>query len=336
MIAAPAPLRFAVTDSSQVGEARRLAAGLAEAAELKPEDEGRLALVVTELGGNLIKHAGGGELLLRVVSDPPAVEVLALDSGVGMSDVGVCFRDGYSTAGSPGTGLGAVQRLASSMDIYSTRPGGTAIMARIAPSRRRDDEASNLEIGAVSVPKAGQEVCGDGWAADAGLESPSLMLVDGLGHGLGAANAARLARDTFAATSGQAPTERLDAIHGALRGSRGAAVAVARVDRTRGRVEFAGVGNIAGAIVTDGGARHLVSGNGTVGHDVRRINGFSYPWSDDALLVMHSDGLVSRWHLASYPGLLTRHPALIAAILYRDFNRGRDDVTVLVARRAPS
>src|SRR5262249_61100386 len=97
-------------------------------------------------------------------SDPPAVEVLALDSGVGMSDVGACFRDGYSTAGSPGTGLGAVQRLASTMDVYSTRPGGTAIVARITASRRRDDQAPNLEIGAVSVAKEGEEVCGDGWA----------------------------------------------------------------------------------------------------------------------------------------------------------------------------
>jgi hypothetical protein len=47
---------------------------------------------------------------------------------------------------------------------------------------------------------------------------------------------------------------------------------------------------------------------------------------------MHSDGLTSRWKLADYLGLSHRVPALIAAILYRDFKRGRDDTTVLVAR----
>jgi len=50
------------------------------------------------------------------------------------------------------------------------------------------------------------------------------------------------------------------------------------------------------------------------------------------MLVLHSDGLVSHWSLDAYPGLAARDPSLIAGILYRDFTRGRDDVTVVVAK----
>ena len=145
---------------------------------------------------------------------------------------------------------------------------------------------------------------------------------------LGAADAAQLAIRAFRGAAHQPPGALVSVIHDALRGSRGAAVAVARLDRSRAVVTYAGVGNIAGAIVTDGTARHLVSNNGTAGHDARRINEFAYPWSDDAVLVMHSDGLGSRWQLDQYPGLIRHHPAVVAAVLYRDWSRGRDDVTV--------
>ena len=75
----------------------------------------------------------------------------------------------------------------------------------------------------------------------------------------------------------------------------------------------------------------MVSYNGTVGHEVRKIREFTYLWPKGGLLVMHSDGLGTQWRLDRYPGLIARHPSLIAGVLYRDFNRGRDDVTVLVA-----
>ena len=124
----------------------------------------------------------------------------------------------------------------------------------------------------------------------------------------------------------------MSAIHQALRGTRGAAVAVVSIDRRAGVAIFAGVGNIAGSIIANGGSRQLVSLNGTAGHTLHKINEFSYPWADDALLLVHTDGLVSRWDLGRYPGLVLRHPSLVAGVLFRDFNRGRDDVTIVAAR----
>ena len=329
MIAGPLP--FAIAEPSQVGEARRQILRLAAAAGLDATQQGRLALVVNELGTNLVKHGDGGQLIARTPDGSPVIELLALDRGVGMASVAECFRDGYSTAGSPGTGLGAVQRLAGLVDVYSTRPGGTAILARVG-----DAGPARLDLGAVCVPKSGEEVCGDAWAVAAEQECPAVMVVDGLGHGLGAADAARLAVTAFEAAPDLAPGAQVGAVHDALRGSRGAAVAVARIDRARGVVTFAGVGNVAGVVVAAGVGRHLVSGNGTAGHDVARINEFSYPWAADALLVMHSDGLGSRWQIDRYPDLPGRHPAVVAGVLYRDWSRGRDDATVVAARLRPT
>jgi anti-sigma regulatory factor (Ser/Thr protein kinase) len=320
---------FPVAESSQVGEARRQILALAASVGLDAAQQGKLALVINELGTNLVKHGGGGQIIARAPDGPPAVELLALDRGAGMTSVADCFRDGFSTAGSSGTGLGAVGRLSARVDVYSTRPGGTAIVALVG----REPTAGRLEVGAVSVPRAGEVVCGDAWAVATEQERPAVMVVDGLGHGLGAADAARLAVRTFVAQSTLPPGALIAAIHDTLHGSRGAAVSVARIDGERGVMTYAGLGNVAGVLAGGGEARHLVSGNGTAGHDAGRIHEFSYPWPADALLVMHSDGLGSRWRLDRYPGLHERHPALVAGVLYRDWSRGRDDVTVVAARR---
>jgi hypothetical protein len=127
------------------------------------------------------------------------LEVLALDLGPGMADVGRCLADGYSTAGSRGVGLGAMARLSALFDIHS-RPGeGTAVLARLwsAPLPERP-EAAGLEFGVVSLPLAGEEVCGDAWAVDEGRGRSFVLVVDGLGHGPQAAEAAREAVRAFA------------------------------------------------------------------------------------------------------------------------------------------
>jgi anti-sigma regulatory factor (Ser/Thr protein kinase) len=330
---ASASFVFPVAESSQVGEARRRAVGLGASAGLDADQQGRLALVITELGSNLVKHAGGGVLLTRALPGRPLVEVLAVDRGPGMANVSDCLRDGYSTTGSSGTGLGAVGRLASLVDVYSTRPGGTVILAHVGAGNPSElSRRLTVQMGAVSVAKDGEDVCGDGWAAAVSQELPAIMVVDGLGHGVGAADAARRAIEAFETGAGQAPAAQVERIHDALRGSRGAAVAVARLDEARGVLDYAGVGNVSGVMVSEGQTRHLVSSNGTAGHDRSRVHEFSYPWPSGALLVMHSDGLASRWQLERYPGLGHHHPAVIAGVLYRDWSRGRDDVTVLAAR----
>ena len=126
----------------------------------------------------------------------------------------------------------------------------------------------------------------------------------------------------------------LKGAHEPMRGTRGAAVAIASLDPASLRLDFAGVGNISAAVLSPQGVQRMVSMNGTLGHQLHRIQPFAYTWSPEALLVMCSDGLVTQWRVDVYPGLSAHHPSVVAGVLYRDFCRGRDDATVLVARQS--
>ena len=328
-------LHLPVREASQVGDARRRIARWTEVLGFDEGCAGKVALVVTEAAGNLTKHTSeGGELLVRALSrgGVAGIEVLALDRGPGIGDVPRALSDGYSTAGSPGTGLGALSRLADEFAIHSQRDTGTAILARVWAARPPAQHPGSLEVGVTSVPKPGEDVCGDGWAVASSGGRTVVTVVDGLGHGPDAAEAARAALRVFHAECAARPGEIVDRMHDPLRSTRGAAVAVAEIDVPGAAVRYAGVGNIAGVIVTDRESRSLVSHAGTVGHQMRRVQEFTYPWRPQSLLVMHSDGVSQRWDLERYTGLTLRDPSLVAGVLYRDFSRGRDDATVLVAR----
>ncbi|HVQ76878.1 MAG TPA: ATP-binding SpoIIE family protein phosphatase [Candidatus Binatia bacterium] len=331
-----AQLRLPVADTSHVGAARRCAADLGRSLGFGETDTGRVALVVTEAATNLVRHAGGGELLLQGLEHDGArgLRIMALDRGPGLTSVAEAMRDGFSQGGTPGTGLGAIRRLSSEFDLYSSPGGGVALAAAIWPAPRADD-SWGLRVGGVNVPYPGEDVSGDDWDLNAGPGRLALLVSDGLGHGAAAAAASALARETFRRHAAQAPGAVLQRIHAALRATRGAAAAIAEIDRARATVRFAGVGNIAASIVAGGTSRSLVSHHGTLGHDVRRIQEFTYEWPAGALLVLHSDGLVSHWTLDRYPGLAARHPWLVAGVLYRDFRRGRDDISVVVTGEAP-
>lgn len=247
-------------------------------------------------------------------------------------DVDASLRDGHSTAGSPGTGLGAIVRQSHVTDIYSRAGLGTAVLARLEtgpPSKRRAPPAARS--GAVSVPKSGENARGDAWCVQHDGTGSTLLVADGLGHGPVAAEAAHAAVRVFLAHHARPPGEILALMHAALRPIRGAAVAIARVDADRRVVVFAGVGNVAGTLVAGGCGRRMVTHNGTVGHTAKRIQEFTYAYEGPPLVILCSDGLGTSWSLDRYPGLAEHHPALIAGVLYRDYSRGRDDATVLVA-----
>jgi anti-sigma regulatory factor (Ser/Thr protein kinase) len=323
-----------VTDPSQVSEARRVAAALARDLQFNEQTSGKLAIVVTEIATNVLKHGGGGEILLRPVRSGTRVgiDVLALDRGKGMASAQESLRDGHSTSGSPGTGLGAIRRLSDSFDIYSVPGQGTAVFSRVWSVPSEPSNVPSIAVGGTSLPHLGEALCGDGWTVEQGPRRTLILVVDGLGHGPDAAEASREAIRLFHVNASFGPAAMIAVIHAGLRSTRGAAAAVAEIDPHDRVVRFAGVGNITGVVVTPGGKRQMASYNGTLGHVVRKVVEFSYPWSHDAVLVGYTDGLASHWDLDRYPGLVTRTPSVIAGVLHRDFRRGRDDVTVVVAR----
>jgi anti-sigma regulatory factor (Ser/Thr protein kinase) len=322
--------RVVLSDESGVGEARRLAAGWAHASGFDPTLAGKLALLVTEASSNAVLHAGGGEIVLRRLLNQGqiGIEMLALDRGPGMSNVAQCMQDGYSTRGTSGAGLGSIQRSSHVFEVYSMPQRGTAIVAQVWSG---EPPPSARTWGSVCIPLAGEEVCGDGFALVFDSKRALIMIADGLGHGQGAADATLAGLRVFQANSTLGPVALMQLLHAALRPTRGAAVALVELDFTAAQVRFLGIGNCSGTIHGAPGTRDqgLASHSGTVGAQIPRLYEFTHAWPQSGLLILHSDGLATRWRLDDYPGLSRRHPSLIAGVLYRDFARARDDVTVL-------
>ena len=322
-----------ITDPTHAAEARRRAVAQAEEVNIAEHDRGSLAIAVTEMATNVVKHASRGMIVVETITRNGSlgVRILGLDKGPGIRELGQALQDGYSSAGTAGNGLGAIRRLSHEFDIY-TGPGlGTAVLAEFW-AQKNGHSNLQLEIGGVCVPVKGEEVCGDGWGARNISEATVLMVVDGLGHGVLAAEAAGEAERVFLNARSESPASILQDSHGALKKTRGAAMAVASLYLQKRTISFAGIGNIGASVVTPSTSRGMASHNGTLGHHVQRVQEFTFPWNADSILVMHSDGLKSGWDLNQYPGIWSKHPGLIAGMLYRDYARERDDVTVLIAR----
>ena len=336
VLSAVRPLAIELADASHVSAARMGVQGLARDLEFDETRSGRAAIAVTEAATNLLRHGGGGTLIARPLSRGSAlgIEVLAIDSGPGMANFEWSSFDGVSTGGTQGTGLGAMQRQSDEFEVYTRRGAGTVVRmgfwnGEVAP------DASAYEIGVVSVPKNGETLNGDAWAVEMRDDGATFLVADGLGHGPDACRAASLAVESLHSRPTDTAIRILDLAHGRLRPTRGAAVAVMRDDLATGELAFAGVGNI-GAFIWEAAGnsrRAMVSHNGIVGHNVARSQEYRYPWPAGSLLIAHSDGLETHWEVARHAGLAARHPSIIAAMLYREHSRKRDDVVVLVVRK---
>jgi anti-sigma regulatory factor (Ser/Thr protein kinase) len=333
----PVTERVLVEDLSQVGSARRAADAVARECGLDDTRRGIVGIVATEAATNLARHARAGALFAQRSANagPSGVEMLAVDAGPGMHDLDRAFADGFSTGGTPGTGLGAIRRQADELDVYTAPGQGTIVLARVfaQPDRGAVRDAL-VDVGAVCLPIDGETVCGDGWAVMQTTERAVILLVDGLGHGMSAAEAADAAIAAFRPIADRSPREIVTALHQALRGTRGAALGVADVTATAdgATVRYCGVGNTVATLVSEGAPRALPSMNGTAGLQVRSMQEFTQPWAPGTMLVMHTDGITTRWRADAYRGILARDPAIFAAALQRDHTRGRDDATVLAFR----
>jgi anti-sigma regulatory factor (Ser/Thr protein kinase) len=321
-----------LSDNTSVGEARRAGLTLGASLGFNTVKNGELGIIITEAARNAVLHGGGGMLIVsgERSNTSARADVLALDRGPGIKDVVRAFEDGYSTAGTAGTGLGAIRRLGSACDVFSAT-GGTAVMVSVAQGKEAGAE-NVLEIGKVLAPFPGETLCGDGIAWAQEPQRTAVMVVDGLGHGPHAAEAADEAIATFYRQPQAAPGEILHNIHDALKKTRGAAVAVAEIRPLAGVLTYAGLGNIAASVVAGDKSRSMISHNGIAGHQMHRIQEFKVEWPASGLFIMHSDGLQTRWDLSRYPGLTRRKAALIAGVLLRDYRRERDDASVLVVK----
>jgi anti-sigma regulatory factor (Ser/Thr protein kinase) len=324
---------FPIDHSSRIGEARRHASQLARQMAWDEVDIGRLALVVTELASNLLRHAYKSRLLVGSRRETSEIEVLAIDKGPGIPDIARCMGDGFSTGNSPGTGLGAVKRLAEVFDIHSSVPEGTVAVARLRSQRAPPARMRAIELGAVALAAPGETACGDGWAACLEGSRAAAVVADGLGHGPDAAVAAQAAIAVFRREPFGDLRAGLEQAHQELRTTRGAAVTVLHLETDEQRIRCAGAGNVTARVVAGDYDRSLLAQHGTIGLQIRRLEETQNDWPAHAVVVLHTDGIEARWTPQLIHPLLGHDPSLIAAILVRDHCRGRDDATVVVFRR---
>jgi anti-sigma regulatory factor (Ser/Thr protein kinase) len=327
---------ISVSDASSVGESRRMAISVANRLGFDETLSGTLALLATEVTRNVHLHGGGGQVVIAGAEENGSVvaRILAIDKGDGIANIADAMSDGFSTAGTMGTGLGAMRRMSSTLDIFTGRTGTVVMIEVVKPPEQATPSSQKLRIAGFAIPYPGERVCGDAWFSHQTPERSVVLLVDGLGHGWGASEAAGEAVATFRQRKELAPGEIMGYIHDALRKTRGAVAAVAEIRPEEGLLTFAGVGNISGVVLEDGASRSLVSHNGTLGMMAPKIQEFRSPWTPSSTLVLHSDGLHSKWDLSSYAGIFSRHPAIIGGTLLRDFRRQRDDVSIVVTKAA--
>ncbi len=328
---------FRLGEESAVGAVRRYAVEMAQALQISERQVADLAIVATELGTNLVRHATDGVLLVRPVRamdgevDNVGLELVSVDSGPGMADLASFHLDGHSTASTLGIGLGAVARLADRYEAYSTPGLGTILVAQMWQAK--NPPAAWAE--GLTRPMTGEHVSGDTYAARWEDGKGRVMVCDGLGHGPLAAAASQTAWHLFHTEAAQSPAAMVERLHRGMSHTRGAAVLVAQIDPEAGVLRACGLGNVAGVILSDEQRRGVTSMPGIAGHGKPVIREFEYPFSGGSLLVAHSDGVSDKWSLARYAGLRARSPLLIAATVLRDFGVRRDDACVLAARSRP-
>ncbi len=326
----PQDLRWLrVEDASAVGACRNAALALADRLQFPAARADQLGLAVTEAASNLHKHASEGSLWLGVNrdGDPPGIDLVTIDTGPGLADVDAVLRDGHSTAGTLGIGLGAIRRLADFCDLYS-RPGrGTALAARFTPGKTA---APSRRWAGLIRPIDGETECGDAYGAVQAGDTITAAMCDGLGHGPLAAAAASAGVTAFLEDPAGDPATLLGRMHRRMSGTRGGAVGVVQLGG--GTARFAGLGNIAASILGQGRRKSMISIPGIAGLQARTIRQFEYELPPGAAVILHSDGISARWQAAALPGLETRDPLLIAAVLLGEAGIHRDDAGILVLK----
>jgi anti-sigma regulatory factor (Ser/Thr protein kinase) len=323
-----------VEEPSAVAACRAAVVALAGRLQFPGPRIDELALAVTEAASNLYKHANQGSLLLRIGRDAgtPGLELVTIDAGPGFRDTSLAMRDGHSTSGTLGIGLGAIRRLADFCDLYSVPGHGTALVARFSPLRH--ESGITVPYAGLIRPITGEIECGDSFAAARDGGTITGVLCDGLGHGPLAASAAAEAvaavLETVLQDGASEPAGLIERAHRRMSHTRGGAIGVVRLYGQTAK--FAGLGNITATLLADGTRRNMLSVPGIAGHQARTIRQYEYDIAPGTSVVLHSDGISARWEAAALPGLAARDPLVVAATLLAQAGTHRDDAGILVLR----
>ena len=328
---------FSIDERSEISLLKKMLKKLALQIGLTNYQLAKLDIIISEITSNFLKHATTpGEILYREIrrGANSGVEIIGIDHGPGMHDPTHLMKDGVSTVNSMGTGMGAMKRLSDQFGIYSLPGWGTLLLSRIFKEDYRANQAdTSFDYATLMVAYPGEEVCGDGLSYKSNGDTHTFLVTDGLGHGPHAHEASAQAVAAFQQASTTDPPALISSIHERIAHTRGAVGMVLTLDLLHHTITYYGIGNISLRKVSAEETKRGISTQGILGQNVRNhLSVTPLTWSDTALLVVHSDGIDNRWEVRNYPELTNQDPSLIAAALYKDHQRGRDDCAILVIK----
>jgi anti-sigma regulatory factor (Ser/Thr protein kinase) len=297
---------------------------------------GEIDIIVSEICSNLIKHAGSGEILYRVQAEKEdtTFEILSIDQGPGIADVARMMRDGVSTTSTLGHGLGAIERLSNTFNIYSLADWGTIVYSKVATQKTLSKKENlQLEVRGLCTCKARETFCGDGYQIKQTADDIRIFFGDGLGHGPNAYHAVRTAAEFFFESHETNPVEMIREMHEKVRKTRGLVATIAILNRKQNEWNICGVGNILTRIYQGVSYKNYMPYNGAIGLNIPTSLNFSViPAERNQLLIMASDGIKTRWDITKFQSILKYDNMILAGAIYKDFNRGTDDASVLTAK----
>lgn len=309
---------------------------LAVTAGLGERKVGEIDIIVAEMVSNLVKHAGGGNILVKLVEENgvQGIEIISIDNGPGMTDVSRMVADGVSTKNTLGHGLGTMKRMADVFQVYSMKDWGSVILIRIFEKNLPDFRKPPVaDFKSVLVPKPGETVCGDGFYSVIGKEYLKFFLGDGLGHGQEAAKAVNKAGEAFLICEEAEPPEIIRFINASVKKTRGLVACVAVFSLSAKSWKICGVGNIATRLNSVESVKNYTPYNGIIGLNVpNTLNSVEIGHQKGQHLIMCSDGLKTKWDLIKYPAILRYDLSVLCASLLKDFTRNTDDMSVMACK----
>jgi anti-sigma regulatory factor (Ser/Thr protein kinase) len=335
-----------VQHQAHVGLARRFAEELAMLLGFDEIGVGEIAIAVTELATNLVKH---GTKKGRIISSHiersgrVGIEIVSEDSGPGIADVEFAIEDGHSTHETMGSGLGAVNRLMDEFDITSKTADmknndpsevGTRIVcrkwlpAKIMPGASAKER---INFAVMSRPVSGEIYTGDAYFLKHYNNTHFIALIDGLGHGEKANVAAQTAIGFIKDNYKKGLKQIFDGVHRACGKTRGVVMSACRIDMVNKTFTYAGIGNVVARVFYSPKPVNPTNFNGTLGVVMKKVRAFEYPW-EGGIIVMYTDGISGRWSPEDIPEMNSKASVEIAKAILDQFGRKTDDATVIVGK----
>ena len=333
----PARQTVIVSIKSDIAAARLAVKKITAAMGFGGQTSEEVVLAVSELASNLIKHATHGKLELIPVTHGgrSGIRIESLDNGPGIADSEQTITDGYSTTGSLGYGLGAVNRLMDELDINlrDGPEGGTRIVCtRWLVVREECGIPCPFSFGSASRPHPAMKVNGDAFVIKQWGMHALVGVIDGVGHGELAHQVAQTTRQYLESHFDQPMMYLFRGVTRACRGTRGVVMALSRFDWAQSKLTFAAIGNIEARVFGSAVSMNLIIRRGIVGVNAPNPVVTEHPWEPRYVMVLHSDGLRSRWRWEDFPDFAEAPAQRIAQRLVTTLARADDDATAVVVK----